>query len=92
MTTTAPEDLARAILGCTLPKAEWETLTAYYCGAVAHLVVAGRALEDVLAHALAARAAPLDFWRRDELMATRARLAWLARDHTLPFDTAFVSG
>lgn len=69
-----------------------ETLTAFYCGAVAHLQAEGASLEEVLAHPLATRGAPLGFWERERLMATPARLAWLAPQGRLPFDTAYVAG
>lgn len=67
-----------------------ETLTAYYCGAVGHLMTAGHGLGEVLAHDLTMRMAPLAFWERDELMATPARRRWLPPSRGLPFPTDYV--
>ena len=68
-----------------------ETLTAYYCGAVALLQRDGHLLDDVVVHPLTSRVAPFEYWDRDLLMATPARLRWLEPARPLAFDAEFAA-
>ena len=46
----------------------------------------GQLLDDVVVHAWTSRVAPFEYWDRDVLMATPARLRWLEPARPLAFD------
>jgi len=55
-----------------------DTLTVYYVWAIDELLRQGVSPEDIVAHPLVSRTAPLDFWNRDELFTVDARRHWVA--------------
>lgn len=55
-----------------------DTLTVYYVWAIDELLRTGISPEDIAAHPLVSRTAPLEFWDRDELFSVDARRHWLA--------------
>ena len=66
-----------------------ETLTAYFCAAVAFLVdllAPGQRLSD---HSLLSREAPLAFWDRESLFSVAARRGWVPPLRPLPFALPF---
>ncbi len=66
-----------------------ETLTAYFCAAVAFIVgplAPGQRLSD---HPLLSRNAPLTFWERESLFSVAARRGWVPPQRPLPFALPF---
>ena len=70
-----------------------ETLTAYYCAAVA-AAVAQPSTDGLLLEAepLLARDAPLQFWDRETLFSVAARRGWVPPTTPLPFPLPFQLG
>ena len=67
-----------------------ETLTVYYCAAVAVLIAGECTVDDVVTDLSVTRDAPLKYWDRAVLFGVEARLRWVDPVHVLPFPVSAV--